>query len=89
MKLFLRSILFNTLYYKPDLAILPIGNVFTMGPKEAAYACKMIRPAFVIPEHYGTFPALEQTADRFVQYLKTASPATKPLVLTPGKPIYV
>ncbi len=76
-------------YYKPDLAILPIGNVFTMGPREAAYACKMIRPSFVIPEHYGTFPALEQTADSFVKYLKTSSPQTQPLVMTPGKPILV
>ncbi len=76
-------------YYKPDIAILPIGNVFTMGPKEAACACKMIRPSFVIPEHYGTFPALEQTADSFVRHLKTLAPQTRPLVMTPGKPILV
>ncbi len=76
-------------YYKPDIAILPIGNVFTMGPKEAAHACMMIRPSFVIPEHYGTFPALEQTADSFVNHLKTLSPRTRPLVLTPGTPILV
>ena len=76
-------------YYKPDLAILPIGNVFTMGPKEAAHACKLIRPAFVIPEHYGTFPALEQTAAAFVKYLRIAAPGTQPLVMTPGKSLLV
>ena len=43
-------------FYKPDVAILPIGGVFTMGPDEAAYACRLIRPKVVIPEHYGTFP---------------------------------
>jgi L-ascorbate metabolism protein UlaG (beta-lactamase superfamily) len=73
-------------YYKPDIAILPIGNVFTMGPKEAAYACKMIRPSIVIPEHYATFPALEQTADRFVQALAETRPETRALVLKPGQP---
>ncbi len=73
-------------YYKPDIAILPIGNVFTMGPKEAAYACKMIRPSIVIPEHYATFPALEQTADRFVQALTEIRPETRALVLKPGQP---
>ena len=47
-------------YYKPDIAILPIGGVFTMGPKEAAYACSLIKPKIVIPEHFETFPVLEQ-----------------------------
>jgi len=74
-------------YYKPDIAILPIGNVFTMGPKEAAYACKMIRPSIAIPEHYATFPALEQTADRFVDALARTRPETRALVLEPGKPV--
>ena len=74
-------------YYKPDIAILPIGNVFTMGPKEAAYACKMIRPSIVIPEHYATFPALEQTADRFVEALAKIRPETKAVVLEPGQPV--
>lgn len=72
-------------YYEPDLAILPIGNVFTMGPKEAAYACKMIRPAFAIPEHYGTFPVLVQTPDSFIKYVKEQHPQTKVLALTPGQ----
>jgi L-ascorbate metabolism protein UlaG (beta-lactamase superfamily) len=52
-------------FYQPDIAILPIGGVFTMGPMEAAYACRLIRPKIVIPEHYGTFPVLEQDASRF------------------------
>ncbi len=44
--------------YTPELAILPVGSHYTMGPREAAYACRMLRPKKVIPMHFGTFPAL-------------------------------
>lgn len=53
-------------FYKPDVAFLPIGNVYTMGPSEAAYATTMINPKYVIPHHYHTFPELTQTTDEFV-----------------------
>ena len=43
-------------YYKPDLIMIPIGGHFVMGPKDAAYATKMLKPKFAIPFHYGTFP---------------------------------
>jgi L-ascorbate metabolism protein UlaG (beta-lactamase superfamily) len=72
-------------FYKPDLAILPIGNVYTMGPKEAAYASKMINAAHVIPEHYATFPSLVQTADEFIKYAREYSPNTEVNVLSPGE----
>ena len=44
--------------YKPDLAILPIGDFFTMGPREAAYAMKLLKVPAIMPVHYATFPAL-------------------------------
>ena len=44
--------------YKPSIAMLPIGDHYTMGPREAAYACKLLRPKTVIPMHFGTFPVL-------------------------------
>ena len=44
--------------YAPEIAILPIGDLFTMSPREAAYACKLLKPKFVIPMHFDTFPAL-------------------------------
>jgi len=44
--------------YKPELALLPIGDLFTMSPIEAAYACKLLKPKAVIPMHFGTFPPL-------------------------------
>ena len=71
-------------YYKPDIAILPIGGVFTMGPEEAAYACKLIRPKLVIPEHYGTFPVLVQSADRFKDHVHKHVPQVKALDIKPG-----
>ena len=47
--------------YKPDLALLPIGDFYTMGPKEAAVAVRMLGVNHVIPMHYGTFPILTGT----------------------------
>lgn len=44
--------------YAPEIAMLPIGDHFTMGPREAAYACQLLRPKTVIPMHFGTFPML-------------------------------
>ena len=49
-------------FYKPDLAMVPIGGHFTMDPKQAAYALKnLIKPKKAIPIHYGTFPAINRT----------------------------
>jgi len=76
-------------YYKPDMAILPIGGVFTMGPKEAAFACRLITPRYVIPEHYATFPVLTQSADEFIKEVKHYAPETKPMVITPGEEILI
>jgi len=44
--------------YQPEIAFLPIGDHYTMGPQEAAYAARMLKVKQVIPMHYGTFPAL-------------------------------
>jgi len=48
-----------------DLALLPIGDNFTMGPDDAARAVGMIRPKVVIPMHYDTFPVIEQDPEHF------------------------
>ena len=74
-------------YYRPHLAILPIGGAYTMGPKEAAYASKLINPKYVMPEHYGTFPILVQSPEGFLRELKHRAPRTKPLVISPGERI--
>jgi L-ascorbate metabolism protein UlaG (beta-lactamase superfamily) len=44
--------------YRPDLAFLPIGDYYTMGPEEAAYAARLLKVKQVISMHYGTFPLL-------------------------------
>jgi L-ascorbate metabolism protein UlaG (beta-lactamase superfamily) len=44
--------------YSPEIAMLPIGDHYTMGPREAAYACNLLKPSTVIPMHFGTFPIL-------------------------------
>lgn len=49
--------------YAPELACLPIGDLFTMGPREAALAIRLLGVHHVVPMHYGTFPALTGTPD--------------------------
>jgi L-ascorbate metabolism protein UlaG (beta-lactamase superfamily) len=44
--------------YAPDIAMIPIGDHYTMSPREAAYACNLLKAKTVIPMHFGTFPAL-------------------------------
>ena len=50
--------------YKPDIACLPIGDNFTMGPREAAHAIRLLGVKHVIPMHYGTFPVLTGTPEQ-------------------------
>jgi L-ascorbate metabolism protein UlaG (beta-lactamase superfamily) len=49
--------------YQPDLVILPIGDHFTMGPRQAAKAIELMQAKRVVPNHYGTFPLLTGTPD--------------------------
>ena len=53
--------------YQPDLALLPIGDHFTMGPREAAYASQLLNVPAILPMHYGTFPLLTGTPEEFRQ----------------------
>jgi L-ascorbate metabolism protein UlaG (beta-lactamase superfamily) len=47
--------------YAPELAMIPIGDHYTMGPKEAAKAIRLLGARHVVPMHYGTFPVLTGT----------------------------
>ena len=51
--------------HRPDIAFLPIGGHYTMGPGAAAKAVALLGVSTVVPIHYGTFPALSGTPDRF------------------------
>ncbi|WAA11677.1 metal-dependent hydrolase [Fervidibacillus halotolerans] len=54
-----------------DIAFLPIGDNFTMGPEDAAYAAKLLKAKYVVPIHYNTFPVIEQDPNDFIQRLDT------------------
>jgi L-ascorbate metabolism protein UlaG (beta-lactamase superfamily) len=55
--------------YAPELVMLPIGDLFTMSPREAAYACKLLKPKFVIPMHFDTFPVLTGRPPQLAQLI--------------------
>ena len=55
--------------YKPDIAFLPIGDRFTMGPDTAAMAAQWLGVKQVVPMHYGTFPLLTRHAHQLEQHL--------------------
>ncbi len=57
-------------YYKPDVAILPIGDYFTMDDKLAVRATEWVNPKVVIPNHYASYPMLNDSPDRFIDLVK-------------------
>ncbi|MFC2017653.1 metal-dependent hydrolase, partial [Chloroflexota bacterium] len=71
--------------YRIDLALLPIGSVFTMDPGQAAKALTLLKPKKVMPMHYKTFPILEQSADRFVELARKEAPEVEVIILEPGQ----
>jgi L-ascorbate metabolism protein UlaG (beta-lactamase superfamily) len=58
------------LYGPLDVAILPIGDLYTMGPREAAYAARLLRPKQILPIHWGTFPPLTGTPDALAELIQ-------------------
>lgn len=70
--------------YHIDLALLPIGGVYTMDAMQAAHACKLLSCANVIPMHWGTFPMLAQSPDAFMAKLAEVCPACECVILQPG-----
>jgi L-ascorbate metabolism protein UlaG (beta-lactamase superfamily) len=56
--------------YHPEIAMLPIGGFYTMGPREAALAAQFLAPKAILPIHFGTFPPLTGTPDELDALLK-------------------
>ncbi len=69
--------------HRVDLAVLPIGDLFTMGIDESLVAIKAIEPKRVLPAHYATWPPIEQDAERWAQRVRTET-NSEPLVLDVG-----
>jgi L-ascorbate metabolism protein UlaG (beta-lactamase superfamily) len=74
--------------HEPNVAMVPMGDRFTMGPKTAALAVKrFFKLKGVFPCHYGSFPIVEPNADKFVAELK--GHATQVIVPEKGKAVEV
>jgi L-ascorbate metabolism protein UlaG (beta-lactamase superfamily) len=67
-----------------DLAVLPIGDRFTMGPDESLDAIKLLSPKRVAPCHYNTWPPIEQDARAWAERVRSHT-AAEPIVLEPGE----
>ncbi len=71
--------------YRPELAFLPIGDLYTMSPIEAALACRLLKAKKVIPMHFGTFPPLTGTPAQLAELV--AGTGTEIWPLRPGEPV--
>ena len=69
--------------YAPELAVLPIGDLFTMSAREAAEACRLLKARKIIPMHFGTFPPLTGRPDTLA---KLVGDGVTVLTPEPGKP---
>lgn len=69
-----------------DLAVVPIGDNFTMGPEDALKAVKLLKPKRVVPVHYNTWELIEQDANNWAEQVR-AETETEPIVLAPGESI--
>ena len=71
--------------YAPEIAMLPIGDHYTMSPREAAYACKLLQPKTVIPMHFATFPLLKGRPSELQKLLGPNGPPV--LEMKPGETV--
>lgn len=67
-----------------DVAVLPVGDHYTMGLKDAVRALKFLHPKAVVPCHCNTFPLIEQNLDEFKKMVEEETQA-KPVILDPGQ----
>lgn len=80
--------IYNKLY-SPDVVMAPMGDFYTMGPREAAMCIEMLKPNVAIPMHYGTFPPLTGTPEEFSKHVEElCGPNTKVISPQPGEEIF-
>lgn len=68
-----------------DVAFLPIGDNYTMGPEDAAYAAKLLGAKTIVPMHYNTFPVIQQNPQEFIKLLENDNGK----ILNPGEGIEI
>jgi L-ascorbate metabolism protein UlaG (beta-lactamase superfamily) len=73
--------------WKPELAMLPIGDLFTMDPEQAAIACELLGVKKVMPMHYGTFPVLTGTPEKLREHIAKLGLPTEVVAPQPGETI--
>lgn len=71
-----------------DLAVLPIGDNYTMGPDDALRAVKMLEPKLIVPIHYNTFDVITQDPDSWAQRVESET-NTKVHVIAPGESVSI
>ena len=71
--------------YKPDIALIPIGDRYTMGPFEASIAAAWIDAKIIIPMHYNTFPEIEQDPEKYAYIVESINKDKKVVILEPGQ----
>lgn len=67
-----------------DVAVLPIGDLFTMGPSDSVTATNFLNPKQVLPAHYNTWPPIEQDANAWAKLIEDGS-TSQPILLEPGQ----
>lgn len=67
-----------------DIAVLPVGDLFTMGPDDAIRAIHLIQPRYVLPSHYNTWPDIEQDIETWAECVRRETDST-PIILLPGE----
>ncbi|MFQ5831295.1 MAG: metal-dependent hydrolase [Candidatus Thorarchaeota archaeon] len=71
--------------YGIDLFLSPIGSYYVCGPKEAAYATKLVKPKVVVPMHYNTFPVIEQDPKEFQRLVAEMTKDVSVEIMNPGE----
>ena len=71
--------------YHPYVSVLPIGDKFTMGVREASVAAEFLNSKYVLPGHYNTFPSNQADTEELRRLMDESAPASTLIVLKPGE----
>jgi len=75
--------------YQPDVMLLPIGSLFTMGIPEAVKAVELVRPKVAIPMHYNTWPPITANPAEFAEAVAACCPETQVVIVNPGESVEI